>query len=169
MVLVDLVRALAFGRQPAYFVAHDRAVRLYRQLSGKDPNVAEAEVQRMTSQLGSLDQRLLALEEARPGRPPGADRAELAAAAGALAGWYLRGRRSDDDLLRQVEAAWSAVEEVEAQQWDAAPGGLLSRRRWRWLERSDEREEAAVDRYVAAWRCWLDRQAQQGALAGRDG
>src|SRR5262245_62596631 len=104
-MLVDVVRAVASGRQPDAFIAHEGAVRLYRELSGKDPGVAEAEVWRMTHQLGSLDERVLVLEEDWPGRPAGADRVELEAAAGALAGYYLGGRRTDDGLLQQVEAA----------------------------------------------------------------
>jgi len=144
-------------------------VRLYRELSGKDPGVAEAEVWRMTDQLSSLDERVLALDEDRPGQPPGADRAEVEAAAGALAEYYLGGRRTDDGLLQQVEAAWAKVEELESRQRDEAAGGLLRRRNWERMALSDEQEDEAVDRYVAAWRRWLDRQAQQGASARSDG
>jgi hypothetical protein len=118
----------------------------------------------MSEQLGSLDQRLLALEADRPGRPPGADRAELEAAAGALAEWYLQGRRTDDELLGEVEAAWAAVEEAQARQ-DGVPAGLRGPGLQAWLERTDEREEAAIDRYVAAWRHWLDRQPPQRSAA----
>jgi hypothetical protein len=168
-ILVDVVRAVASGRQPDFFIAHDGAARLYRELSGKDPGVAEAEVWRMLEQLGSLDERVLALDEDRPGRPAGADRAELEAAAGALAGYYLGGRRTDDGLLQQVEAAWTEVEELEARQRDEVAGSMLRRRNWERLLLSDEQEDQAADRYVAAWRRWLDRQVQQGASAGSDG
>jgi hypothetical protein len=171
-MLVDVVRTVGWGRQPAFFAAHHGAVRLYRELSGKDPGVADAEVWRMTHQLGSLDGRLRDFEADRPSRPPGADRDELEAAAGALAGYHLRGRRTDDDLLEQVEAAWAEVEELETQRDDEAAKGVF--RRGRRARRQpgndqDEREEQAVDRYVVAWRRWLERQAQQGSPAGRGG
>jgi hypothetical protein len=167
-MLAGLVRMLTLGRPPAFLVADQEAARLYQRLRGIDPKLARAEVWRMSEQLGSLDQRLLALEADRPGRPPGADRAELEAAAGALAEWYLRGRRRDDELLGEVEAAWAAVEEAQAQQ-EGVPAGLRGRGLQAWLERTDEqdeREEAAIDRYVAAWRRWLDRHAQRPAPAG---
>jgi hypothetical protein len=167
-MLVGLVRMLAVGRPPAFLVGDEEAARLYQRLRGIDPKLARAEVWRMSEQLGSLDERLLGLEADRPGRPPGADRAELVAAAGALAEWYLRGRRTDDALLVQVEAAWAAVEEAQAQQ-EGVPGGLRGSGLRAWLERTDEWEEAAIDRYVAAWRRWLDRQAPRPASAGGAG
>jgi hypothetical protein len=166
-MLTGLVRMLAVGRPPAFLVADEEAARLYQRLRGIDPELARAEVWRMTGQLGSLDERLLALEEDRPGRPPGADRAELEAAAGALAEWYLQGRRTDDELLGEVEAAWAAVEEAQLEQ-EGVPAGLRGPGLQAWLERTDEREEAAIDRYVAAWRRWLDRHAPRPAPAGAD-
>jgi hypothetical protein len=170
-MLAGLVRMLAVGRPPAFLVADEEAARLYQRLRGIDPQLARAEVWRMSEQLGSLDQRLLGLEADRPGRPPGADRAELEAAAGALAAWYLQGRRGDDELLGEVEAAWAAVEEAQAQQ-EGVPAGLPGPGLRAWLEATDERderEEAAIDRYVAAWRRWLDRQAPWPASAGGAG
>jgi hypothetical protein len=166
-MLVGLVRVLAVGRPPGFLVGDQEAARLYQRLRGVDPQLASAEVWRMTEQLGSLDERLLALEADRPGRPPGADRGELVAAAGALAEWYLGGRRTDDALLAEVEAAWAAVEEAQAQQ--DVPAGLWGPGVQAWLERTDEREEAAIDRYLVAWRRWLDRQAPWPASAGGGG
>jgi hypothetical protein len=84
-----------------------QAARLYRRLSGKDPHVARAEVSRIGMQRGVLDERLRDLDQERPGAPRGADPVELDAAAGALIGYYLAGRRTDDELLAQVDAAWS--------------------------------------------------------------
>jgi hypothetical protein len=101
-MLAGLVRMLAVRRPPAFLVADQEAARLYQRLRGIDPQLARAEVWRMGEQLGSLDERLLVLEADRPGRLPGADRAELQVAAGALAEWYLQGRRTDDELAHDT-------------------------------------------------------------------
>jgi len=138
-----------------------RAERLYARLSGKDPHVARAEVSRMVEQLGSLDERMRWRDEEPPGPPRGADRAELEAAAGALIGYYVTGRQTDDELLGEVQTAWAEYE------------GLIHERLLRGLERGrrgrrrvdpevDLREQAAIDRYLVAWRRWLDRRARPG-------
>jgi hypothetical protein len=146
----------------------EQAVRLYRRLSGKDPQMARAEVWRIGRQLGELDQRLHDLDEERPGAPRGADPGEVAVAAGVLLGYYLAGRRSDDELLGEVEAAWAEYEELTEQQFErAVERGLFGRSRAE--PTVDERVQAAADRYRAAWRRWLDRQAEQGAAAGPGG
>jgi hypothetical protein len=142
-----------------------QAARLYRRLSGKDPHVARAEVSRIGTQLGVLDERLRGLDEERPGAPRGADPAELDAAAGALLGYYLAGRRTDDELLAQVEAAWAESEELTEQQLERA----MDRKRFgcgRPDPAVEERVQAAADRYRVAWRHWLERQAERGSAAG---
>jgi hypothetical protein len=143
----------------------EQAVRLYRRLSGNDPHVARAEVSRIGMQLGVLDERLRDLDEQRPGAPGGADPAELEVAAGALLGYYLAKRRTDDELLAQVVAAWGEYEELFEQ--------LVERARDRkhvGRDRADptveERVQAAADRYRAAWRRWFEGRARQGASAG---
>jgi hypothetical protein len=77
-------------------------------VDAEDPGVARAEVWRILLQLGALDEPLR-LNEERPGAPPGADPGEVEAAAGALLGYYLGGRRTDDELLGEVEAAWAGI------------------------------------------------------------
>lgn len=91
-----------------------RAARLYRRLSGKDPQVARAEVMRIGMQLRMLDKRFHEHDE-RPGTPLGADPGELEMATEALVGFYLAGRRTDDELLAQVEVPWAeyAVEDLQ--------------------------------------------------------
>jgi hypothetical protein len=64
-----------------------------------DPYLARAEVWQIVEQLGMLDERVHRLDGDRPGAARGADRAELEAAAAALIGYSLAGRRSDDQLL----------------------------------------------------------------------
>ena len=145
-----------------------QAVRLYRRLSGKDPQVARAEVWRIGRQLGELDERLRDLDEERPGAPRGADPGEVAVAAGALLSYYLAGRRTDDELLGEVEAAWAEYEELTEQQLERAVERRLFGR-GRAEPTVDERGHAAVDRYRAAWRRWLDRQAEHGSAASPGG
>jgi len=160
--VVELAGMFWRGHWRGSVAGQARAERLYARLSGKDPHVARrAEVSRMVEQLGSLDERMRWRDEEPPGPPRGADRAELEAAAGALIGYYVTGRRTDDALLGEVQIAWAEYE------------GLVHERLQRDLERGrrgrrrvdsevDLREQAAIDRYLLAWRRWLDRRARPG-------
>jgi hypothetical protein len=143
----------------------EQAVRRYRRLSGKDPRVARAEIGRIVLQLGALDERLRDLDETRPGAPGGADPGELEAAAGALLGYYLGGRRTDDALLGEVEVAWAEYEELTEQQLERAMDRRRVGRR-RAGPMVDERVQAAADRYRAAWRRWFDRRVERGSATG---
>lgn len=160
--LVSAARFFLPAFRPGFPDREQQAVRLYRRLSGKDPHVARAEVSRIVMQLGMLDERLRDLDEQHPGAPRGADPGELERAADALVGIYLAGRRTDDELLAQVEVAWADYEELTQQQFERAVG---SKRRGRGGAEPmvDERVEAAADRYRAAWRRWLDWQTEHGA------
>ena len=147
----------------------EQAASLYRRLSGKDPHVARAEVLRIIWQLGALDERVRGpLDQARPGAPAGGDRAELEAAAGALLGYYLAGRRTDDELLSEVQVAWAEYEEL-TEQWRqrAMEQGMRSLRRAD--PTTDQQRQAASDRYLVAWRRWLDRQGPPASAPGPDG
>jgi hypothetical protein len=129
--------------------------------------VAQAEVFRMVEQLGSLDAREQWVDEERPGTPRGADPAELAAAAGALLGYYLAGRQTQDELLGEVQSAWA---ESEALTYRQAQRGLEEGlRRGRPEPDHEVRVQAARDRYLLAWRRWLDEQAPQASSPGLGG
>jgi hypothetical protein len=161
------------GRAREALVRQQRAVGLYRQLSGKDPRVAEAEVRRITDQLRAIDERI---------RPPGArsaaagasDRAELAAAAGALLAYHLGGRQTDDVLLGQVQAAWVEYEALQQQVQERLLQAGRSKQAVRAVLTRQERErlsrqaQATMDRYLAGWRSWLDRHAGQDGSPDRD-
>ncbi|HEU4397272.1 MAG TPA: hypothetical protein VFU54_05475 [Actinomycetota bacterium] len=159
--VVELVGMFLRGHLRGSVAEQARAERLYGRLSGKDPHVARAEVLRMVEQLGSLDERMRWDDEEPLGPPRGADRAELEAAAGALLGYYVAGRRTDDELLGEVQAAWA---EYESLVHERLQRGL--ERGWRGRRRVepevDLREQAAIDRYLVAWRRWLDRRARPG-------
>jgi hypothetical protein len=164
-ILVDSVRLVLFGHPRRMFAAHQQAVRLYRQLSGEEPYLARAEVWQIIEHLGMLDERVRRLDGDRPGAPRGADRAELEAAAAALIGYYLAGRRSDDQLLGGVQAAWAEFEELHEQQLQRdLERGRRGRRRD--LAEAEPRVQAATDRYLVAWRRWFDQQGHQGTSAG---
>jgi hypothetical protein len=172
-LLVALVRMVVTGRAREALVRQQRAVGLYRQLSGKDPRVAEAEVRRITDQLRAIDERI---------RPPGArsaaagasDRAELAAAAGALLAYHLGGRQTDDVLLGQVQAAWVEYEALQQQVQERLLQAGRSKQAVRAVLTRQERErlsrqaQATMDRYLAGWRSWLDRHAGQDGSPDRD-
>jgi hypothetical protein len=145
-----------------------RAERLYGQLSGKDPHVAQAEVFRMVEQLGQLDARERWYEEESPAPPWGADRAELERAAAALLGYYLAGRQTQDELLGEVLAAWTEYERLTHQRaqrvLEEGP-----RRGGRVEPETEVRVQAARERYLLAWRRWLDRQAPSSSSPGPGG
>lgn len=165
LFVVELVRMLRSGHWPRFGAEQARAARLYGRLSGKDPHVARAEVWRMLEQLGLLDERQRWPDEERPGAWGGADRAELEAAAAALLGYYLAGRRTEDELLAEVQAAWA---EYEGLAHERLQGGLEPGRRGRRAEpQADRREQVASDRYLGAWRRWLDQRARQGTAGQR--
>jgi hypothetical protein len=169
--LVLTARFLLPGSWRGSLADEEQAVRLYRGLTGKDPHVARAEVWRIGQQLELLDERLRELEERlreldgqRPETPCGADPAELEAAAAALVGYYLAGRRTDDELLGDVEAAWAEYEKLTEQRLERAKGRGLFRRHTD--PAVDEPVHAAADRYRAAWRRWFDRRAERDSVTG---
>jgi hypothetical protein len=143
-----------------------RAVSLYRQLSGKDPWVARAEVQRIEVQLLAIDERVRPYGT-RFGTAGVADRAELAAAAGALLAYHLGGRQTDDALLREIQAAWVEYETVGEDRKDRALGQVARGQPPSRVE-IGRQERAAMDRYLAGWRRWFDRHAEQDGSPDRD-
>jgi hypothetical protein len=160
-------RVFLLGGQPAVAASEDRAVALYRRCSGKDPLTARVEVGRLVLQLGALDDPLELAGHAGAGVPR-VDRAELEAAADALIAYYLAGRQTDDELLREVLAVWAEWEEVNEQAWQRlAQRGLL--REHRALRALEGEDQAVRERYQVAWRRWLDQQAEHATPAGSGG
>ena len=158
-------RIFLFGGPPGAAASEDRAVALYRQRSGKDPQTARVEVARLVMQLGPLDDPVDWAGHRRG--LPRVDRAELEAAADALIAYYLACRRTDDALLGEVLAVWAEWEELLEWAWGRGSGGLLRGRRA--ARRVEGEDRARMERYVAAWRRWFDRQAEHGAPAGSGG
>jgi hypothetical protein len=74
------------------------------------------------------------------------------------------GRRTDDELLADVEAVWAGCEELIEQRLERATEGRRFRHRTDPM--IDERVEAAADRYRAAWRRWFDRRVERGSAGG---
>lgn len=160
-------RIFLLGGRPAAQASEDQAVGLYRQHSRKDPLTARVEVGRLVLQLGPLDDPVDWVGRDRPGVPR-VDRAELEAAADALIAYYLADRRTDDELLREALAVWAEYEELTEQVRErfAQRGVLRGHRETRDLDGEDL---AVRERYLVAWRRWLDQQAGHGArgLGGR--
>jgi hypothetical protein len=126
--------------------------RAYRELTGQDPDVAQAEVRRMIRQLLPLDRRIPRSGEL----PRPVTRAEFELAAGALLRFYVAGRHTDDPLLRAILAAYAEVEAVSEAMLDrmgVRDGATSAQRR-----QDRERFEAATRRYVEVWLRWLDHQ-----------
>jgi hypothetical protein len=165
-LLVGLVRMVVTRRASEVVARQRRAVSLYRRLSGKDPRVAEAEVQRIKDQLLAIDQRVKPYGARFATAGVTADRAELEAAADALLAYHLGGRQTDDALLAEIQAAWVAYEAVDAECTERALGRVADGRPPRG--ELDRRGRAAMDRYLAGWRGWLDRRTEQDARRGRD-
>jgi hypothetical protein len=167
-LLVGLVYMVATRRALQVVAREQRAVSLYRQLSGKDPRIAEAEVGRVKDQLLAIDQRVKPYGARFATAGATADQAELAAAAGALLAYHLCGRQTDDALLAEIQAAWVDYEAIGAERKDrmlgqVAGGQPPSRKK------ISRQERAAMDRYLAGWRGWLDRHAEQDGWPDRDG
>jgi hypothetical protein len=129
--------------------------RQYGQLAGKDPDVARAEMLRIVKQLLPLDARTRRVGE----RPRPVTRAEFELAADALVRFYVSGRRSDDALLRAIEAAYAEVDAASEAMLDRMHGEAGSASAQPNQDR--ERHVAANRRYVEAWLGWLDHQAGQ--------
>jgi hypothetical protein len=174
VLLIGLVRMIVTGRAQEVMARQQRAVSLYRQLSGKDPRVAEAEVRRITDQLRAIDERVRPQGD-RSGTTGAADRAELEAAAGALLAYHLRSRQTDDVLLGETQAAWVEVESLRQEQQERlllqvgrgkqAVRAEISRQQRAGLHRQ---MQAAMDRYLAGWRRWFDWHTEQDGWPGRD-
>ena len=173
VLLVGLVRMVVTGRARQAFVRQQRAVSLYRQLSGKDPRVAEAEVRRITDQLRAIDERVR--PHGNRSEPAGAaDQAELEAATGALLAYHLGGRRTDDVLLGETQAAWVEYEAIRQEQQErllmqVGRGKQAVRAEFSRQERVElgRQMQAAMDRYLTGWRRWLDRHPEQDASQDR--
>jgi hypothetical protein len=167
--LVAMVRAPLSGvRVPDEVVRLERLVALYRRLAGTDPGTARAEVGRMIRQLLELDPRTRG-EDDTPGAWPGLDRAGLEAGAGALAAYYLGGRRTDDALLAETQAIWTELEDAK-ERWEGRPGcfGIPGSRRPEGRE-DDQLKEEIASRYLDAWRRWLEREGLAGGAGPTDG
>jgi hypothetical protein len=159
LLLVGVVRMAVTRREPQVAVRQQRAVSLYRQLSGKDPVVARAELGRIYQQLMVIDQRVKP-SSAQWATADATRRAELVAAAGALLAYHLGGRQTNDALLGEIQAAWVEYEALGEQRMDQRLG--QARRGERAVRAESSRQErAAMDRYVAGWRAWFDRHVQQ--------
>jgi len=155
LLVVGAVRSKRHGR-PVFGDVRPLA-RQYGQLAGRDPDVARAEVLRIIKQLLPLDARTR-----RAGEPPRpVTRAEFELAADALLRFYVSGRRTDDALLQDIEAAYAEV--------DAASEAMLDRMYDKagsasaQPKQDRERHVAANRRYVEAWLRWLDHQADQSS------
>jgi hypothetical protein len=167
-LLVGLVYMVATRRALQVVAREQRAVSLYRELSGKDPRVAEAEVGRVKDQLLAIDQRVKPYGARFATAGATADQAELAAAAGALLTYHLRGRQTDDALLAEIQAAWVDYEAIGAERKDRMLGQVGRGQPPARVEIIGQ-ERAAMDRYLAGWRGWLDRHAEQDGWPDRDG
>ena len=166
LLLVRLVRLAVTRREPQVEVLQQRAVSLYRQLSGKDPTVAQAELGRIYQQMMAIDQRVKP-SSAQSATADATHRAELAAAAGALLAYHLGGRQTDDVLLDEIQAAWVEYEILGEQRRDQR-FGLVARGQPPSAKEISDQERAAMDRFVAGWRAWFDRHAPHGS-PDRDG
>jgi hypothetical protein len=146
-LLVGLVHMAVARRGPELMVRQQWAVSLYRQLSGKDPRVAEAEVERVKGQLLAIDQRVKPYGARLATAGATADQAELEAAAGALLAYHLGGRQTDDALLGQIQAAWVEYEAIGAERKDQMLG-QVARGEPPSRKEVSRQERVARDRYL---------------------
>jgi hypothetical protein len=136
----------------------DRSLGLYRRLSGKDDDVASAELWRIRRQLMYLRRCLPEDPGSSPGGSVLAGPAARAAVTRALLGYFLAGRPADDALLAETQTAFAALEQLEER--DLRAGCALG---WRGRRRAHEaavkqQRDEAERRYCEAWRRWLEQQ-----------
>jgi hypothetical protein len=139
----------------------DRSLGLYRRLSGKDDDVAGAELWRIRRQLMCLERCLPEAEDhgSSPGGSVLAGPAARVAATRALLGYFLAGRPAGDALLAQTQAAYAALEQFEER--DLRAGCVFGRRGRRRRARDaavKQQRDAAERGYCEAWRRWLEQQ-----------
>jgi hypothetical protein len=154
---------LLSGQRRAARASEDRAIDLYRQASGVDRQAAWDEVfWRLAGQLAPMVDRPEFVGLEQTAEPPGANRAELEAAADALLAYSLAGRRTDDQLLAAVLALWDEHEDSMVDTHERlVQQGITGRRA---QDRATLAEaEAWRQRYRLAWRRWFDQQAEQGS------
>ena len=112
----------------------------------------------MIHQLLELDPRVGQEDDGPPGAWYGLARADLDAVAGALAAYYLSGRRTGDALLAETQAIWTEFE--DARERGGRPGcfGIPGWRRPERAEDNEALEKQITSRYRDAWRRWLERR-----------
>jgi hypothetical protein len=161
--LVLAARFFLSGQRRAVRASKDRAIDLYGQASGVDRQAAADEVVwRLAGQLAPLVDRPQWLGLEPTAEPPGANRAELAAAADALLAYSLAGRRTDDELLAAVLALWDESEDSMVPTHERlVQRGITGRPAQ--TDAIMAEAQAWRERYRLAWRRWWDRQAEQGS------
>ena len=162
---VPVVIVGSLGQAGVALASDVRIMGLYRRLSGKDADVAMAEVLRIRLQLSLV--ACCRPQDAGPSAasPSRASRTELQAATDALVDYFLGGRQTDDVLLAEAQAAYAVYEQLRDRQTEADAGhrflqGRARRRPHRDGEREEEHRLAqARERYVQTWRRWFEDQA----------
>jgi hypothetical protein len=150
------------GQRRAAVASQNRAIDLYRQVTGTDRKAARDQVWRLEWHLAPLVDRpeLPGLEPMD--EPPGASRAELQVAMDALLDHALAGRRTDDELLAAVLAMSTEHEDSMAYTYDRLVEQGITERR----AQSDAilaEVGAWRGRHRLAWRRWFDQQAEHGS------
>jgi hypothetical protein len=151
------------GQRRAALASENRAIDLYRQVTGTDRKAARDQVVwRLEWHLAPLVDRpeLPGLEPID--EPPGASRAELQVAMDALLDHVLAGRRTDDELLQTALALSTEHQDGMCDTYDRlVEQGITGRR-----AQSDAilaEVQAWRVRYRLAWRRWFDQQAEHGS------
>jgi hypothetical protein len=149
----------------AAIASENRAIDLYRQATGMDRKAARGEIWRLEGQLAPLVDRPEFIGLEQTAEPPGANRAELEAAADALLGYALAGRRTDDELLGAVLALSAESEDSMVHGYERlVQQGITSQRAQ--TDAIMAEAEAWRRRYRLAWRRWFDQQAEHGSATG---
>lgn len=124
----------------------------YQALSGKNRPAGEDELLEVADQLSEIDGRFIpdwGLED-----PPFADEEQLRIAAGALLAFFAADKKTDDEALSVVQAAYDRLDSIgEASDAADRPTSRRLRREQRQQLR-DQEEDARVE-YIRAWVAWF--------------
>jgi hypothetical protein len=140
------------------------ATRRMVELTGKDAESAQQDVEWIVEQLRVLDYR--PSDWPAPAPAPSErriTRTELEMAADALIGLVLHDRHTDDPLLAAAQDLYAAYEQVQEEQVEQSiqrpPGRGWLRTERHLIETYQPRLTEASDRCRQAWIRWLDHQA----------
>lgn len=135
------------------------AARLYQDLTGKNRASADDDLSEVAWHLAEIDGRFIpdwGLDD-----PPFADEEQLRVAAGALLAFFAADKKTDDEPLSVIQAAYDRLDSIREAFDDADRPTSRRLRRLRRQQLRDQEEDALVE-YIRAWVAWFQAHTAMG-------